>query len=165
MQKADMAEKSDLEILKENYEPYRKRYALPTFEDLDREFDIRKADKNGFILTEILIQICAALTEYISFFDPALDPNPGTLHAFIEIDALDKKQKTELLHVYKQLAYLAHKVYVADLGSESERAAYIKEALKGWLRLKPKVRHFVERLTKEWVKGEPEAKVISEYFG
>ena len=160
-----MTKESNTKDIKENYEPFRKKYSMPKFEALDQEFDIRKTDKNGFILTEILIQICAKLTEYTHFFEPALDPSPSTLHAFIEINALNKKQKTELLHLYKGLSYLAHKVYVADIGSEKEKAVFIKEALKQWLNLKKKIRPFVELLTEEWAKRESESKVINEYFG
>src|SRR3990167_7140662 len=37
-----MDEKDNLELLKENYEKVKKKYKLPTFEELDDEFEIRK---------------------------------------------------------------------------------------------------------------------------
>ena len=39
--------------LKKEYEVLKKRYNLPSFKDLDREFDIAEIEHDGFLLRRI----------------------------------------------------------------------------------------------------------------
>ena len=71
----------DLAKLKEEYEEARKKYDLPSFKELDQEFEIRKLESGGFIIREVRRVIINKLQNFADWLTPILNPHPDSLHS------------------------------------------------------------------------------------
>ena len=82
-----MAEKDNLQKLKENYEKLRKKYNLPEFDKLDDEFEIRKIDYDLNLVREIKRLVSSRLLYISDLLDPILNPHES-LRSSIESNAV-----------------------------------------------------------------------------
>ncbi len=160
-----MSKKDHRAEVKQSYEKLAKKYGMPKFEDFNKEFDLSKIDTEANIMKEIMICTYARINDFMRFFDPVLDPNPGTLHSFIEIDFFGKEEKSKLFNLYKKLGHIAHMCFLADVDGEKASAEFIKKVWKLWPETKKEIRLFMEKITEAWDKAEKEGKTINEYFG
>jgi len=119
-----MEEKDNLELLKENYEKVKKKYKLPTFEELDDEFEIRKIDYDSNLIKEI----------ESNFF------NEEDIH--------------NMVIFYKKIWHLLHIGVNASLSSEADEAKFVNDMWLEWPKLKKKAKHFSDKLMESWAQAE-----------
>lgn len=157
----------DHEVLKEAYDEVRKKYKLiPTFEELDREFEVTliDPDRTHFIIKDINRTICSKLHKFIDNILPIINPSPSSLHSMVETKFFEKENADGMFEFYKKLMYLLHKAILLSLKSEKEEAEFINEVWKEWPQLKDKMIFYMDKITKGWAKKEKEEK-REEYVG
>lgn len=155
----------ELKQIKAEYEKARKRYALPIFEDMDREFEIRLVEERGVIVKEVRRAIITHLQNFSSFFLPVLDPNPQELHSLIEMNVFNKKEVEELLKFYKKLYHLVHKGLTVSLLSEKAEADFVKEIWEMWPQIKAEAHKYMQKITDEWANHRKRDKEDVHYLG
>ncbi len=160
-----MAKDRDLKRIKAEYEKARKKYALPKFEDMDKEFEIRLIEERGFVVKEVRRAILTHIQNLSSFFLPVLDPHLDELHALIEMPAFSKKEKEELFNFYKKVIYLLHKGVTSSVISEKAEADFIKEIWKQWPQIKREASIYMQKITGEWTNQRTIEKEDTHYLG
>ena len=124
-----MAEDSDLVKLKKAYEKLQKKYKLPEFNKLDKEFEIRKVDPDLFILKESRRLIAHKLNILIHWLDSVLNPNPGSLVSMIESKLFSKSELHNLSELYKDILLWLDRSFLASMGDEKAEAEFLKKYL------------------------------------
>ena len=66
--------------IKKLYDPIKKKYKLPKFDDINREFEIAQIDPKGILVKEIRRCMLHKLQAIAHLFEIPLEPQPSTLH-------------------------------------------------------------------------------------
>jgi len=151
-----MAEKKDLEKLKEEYAKIQKKYDLPKFEDLDDEFEIREIPPEVFIIREIRRFMSRRMQAISELLEPILSAGGRELHSFIETKIFEKEEIDDLYKFYKHLWTLVHEGITASLETEASEVAFIKKVWKNWPEIKKEAHKYADQLAKGWAKEEKE---------
>ena len=134
-----MAEKeSDLEILKNDYLKFQKKYNLPSFEELNKEFRIERIAEiqTDFLLREIRNQIEEFLDNFLRFNETISNPINAPSFFFDIINSMTKENKEKIDEIQKKLSNLIiERMELIDYSEEKE-AEFIKKADKIWKEIK-----------------------------
>ena len=158
--------KEDLEDLKKEYLKLQQKYELPSFEELNNDFQIEKASENetDFLLREIRKLIAERLFNYLRFIESLLNPIGVPMFVYSIIKTLDVKDKDNLTEMYKKLAKKEVDLLELDIASTEEKEVeFIKDSYKLWQEIKKDILEVVEAIKKNWdTKVEADKK---DYFG
>ncbi|MBU4308592.1 MAG: hypothetical protein KJ566_02255 [Nanoarchaeota archaeon] len=161
-----MEKEKSLEKLKEKYLEIQKRFGLPDFDELNREFQIEKidSDETDYLIREIRKFFAEKFSNYMRFVEALLNPSNSPLFVFSIVKSLNSDDKTILQEVYKKLAKIEVDLIEVDLDfSEEKEAEFIKENYKVWKEIKKDLLKIIEVVKKNWDnKFEDSAKG---YFG
>ncbi len=156
----------DLEVLKKEYARLQKKYELPSFEELNNDFQIEKASENetDFVLREIRKLIAERLFNYLRFIESLLNPVNVPMFVYSIIKTFDVQEKEKLTEVYKKLAKKEVELIGLDIESTEEKEVkFIKDSYKLWQEIKKDVLEVVNAIKKNWdTKVEADKK---DYFG
>ncbi len=159
-------EKSDLEKLKEDYNKIRDKYALPSFDELNKEFNIEKIAENetDFLLREIRKFIAEKSSNYLRFIEVVLNPANAPMFIFSVVKSLGSEDREKLTEIYKQLSKNEIELIGLDVEfSEEKDAAFIKEFYRLWQEIKKELLRIIDAIKKNWDnKSEMRGK---DYFG
>lgn len=157
----------ELKELKEEYEKLCKKYALPKFEQLDPEFEIRaiEVNKSGVLIKAVLRWMTNKLSLFMNYLEPVISAPPQNIHALIEMRSLSENDRSEMLGFYKEISVLLHENLSVELKSEKEIAQQIKKIYKAWPDIKRREIAFLDKITLAWKKKEETPTVKAEYSG
>lgn len=152
--------------LKEKYAPFQKKYNLPKFDDLDREFKLYNVDEyTTDIMFDIRRQITAVLTSINAYILPILMPLEGEIVSLVESAGVKKDVKVKMNVLFKKIQYFNHKGIAASLKSEKDMVDYVKEIWKDWPSMKKDMAFFADKLTLVWEKEQRSEKEDVGYMG
>ena len=152
--------------LKNEYKKLQERYGLPTFEELNKDFQIEKATEHetDFLLREIRKFIAERFFNYLSFMESLLNPVNVPMFIFSIVKTFDVKEKERLTEIYKKLAKVEVELIELDIQyNEEKEAEFIKNAFSLWQEVKEDVSKIVSVIKKNW-DNETEASK-KDYFG
>jgi len=151
----------NLEKLKESYKPFHKKYNLPTFEELNEDFQIEKVAEyeTDFVLKEIRETITNKFLNYLRFIESLLNPSNGPMFMFAVIKTLGEKEKEKLTEMYKKIAKIDIELVELDLEySEKKEAESVKEYYETWQEMKKELLEIVDVIKKNWDSKEENGK-------
>ena len=160
------SEKKDtLKELKEKYSEYQKKYYLPSFEELNKEFGIEKAEKDtDFFLREIIKIVIDKFQNYMRFIEGLINPSNASIFVFSLVKLIDNGNKERLSKAYKKISEIELKIISLDLEStENSEAEFIKYCYKNWMEIKKDLIHVMKFVEENWDKKSEENK--KNYFG
>ena len=131
--------KSCIEELKEDYEKARKIYDIPSFEELNINFQIEKIAEieTDFLLLEVRKHISEKLSNYLKLTETLINPVSAQIIVYHMIKTLTTKDQEKMREIYKKLAKLEIKIIELDLNfNEEKEAMFIKKAFNEWQILK-----------------------------
>jgi hypothetical protein len=137
--------------VKKRYEILRRKYQLPVFEDLVREFSI-KLDNPDLIFNDIIEKVCDDISHRTQTLESIIFPgssgNPSTLY---ETNML-KNKRDEAFGLYKELmSILWEGEKVKSIAKEKEMADFVKTIHDEWKnKLKKKFVEICELFEKKW---------------
>lgn len=160
-----MEEKNELGKIKEKYSVLCKKYSLPKFEELNREFGIEKAEKDtDFPLREIIKFLADKFQNYMRFIEGIINPSNASIFVFSMVKLIDNGKKQKLFDAYTKISEREIKLIKLDLESdENLEAEFIKESYKIWLEIKKEIREIIDHVEKNWDSKEEQNK--KGYFG
>jgi len=132
-------EKSSIEDLKENYKKAIKIYDLPSFEELNLNFQIEKISdiETNFLLLEIRKQVSEKLSAYLKLAETLINPASAQIIVYHMIKTFTPGDQESLREIYKKLAKLEIKTVELDLDfNEEKEAKFIKKAYNEWQTIK-----------------------------
>ena len=146
-----MAKESDLENLKKDYLVVQRKYNLPSFENLNEDFQIEKIAE---VETDILIRevrkfIADKFSNYLRFVETILNPSNAPMFVFSIVKSIGVEEKKKLVEIYKELTKTEIRLIELDTDFfEEKEAEFIKEAYEIWQKIKKDVLEVVEVIKK-----------------
>jgi hypothetical protein len=148
-----MAEK--LENLKKEYSELEKKYKLPTFRELNEEFDIEKVQEleTDTLLREIRKVIMDKAIAYLRFIETLLNPSQAPMFFFNLLKGMDSNDKKILEDLYGRLGKIEIEVIGVDNDySEKSEADFIKHIFSEWKIIKENMKIISKSLHNSWDK-------------
>jgi len=147
-----MVDKWSLEKVKENYQILQEKYSLPSFDDLNKDFQIEKVTlfETDLLLKEIRVCISNKFFNYLRFLESLINPSNASMFIFAMAKSLDK-DKEKLIKLNKQLSVLEIDFIDLDLGySESKEADSIKKYYLLWQDVQKDLLEILGVIKKNW---------------
>lgn len=144
-----------LEKLKKQYEKLRKKYSLPSFEELNKDFEIEKLQEKE---TETLSrEIRRAMAErslaYLKFVEMFMNPSIAPMFFLALIKSVDSEDKKLLEELYTELGKFEIKEIALDNEyDEKKDAEFIKQFYGKWQEVKKKFGKLMKGIEKSWEK-------------
>lgn len=150
--------------VKELYSEIRgKNKDLPSFEELDSEFEISTVEER-FPLRNIRRKIAEKVEYYSKIIEELLQPDTNLIPMY-ECRVFREDEKEDIYDVLKKLMFiLRSSSEVALKSDEKEDVKFISDAFKGWTNLKPDLSKIIAKIKSSWEK-ETELKEDLEYLG
>ncbi len=160
-------DEQSLENLKKDYEKFRKKYDLPRFEEMNREFHVEKvADQETEMLHwEIKRLLGDKLSNYMRFIENLLNPVNVPIFIFSIVKVLTDSEKRMLSEIYKKLMKNELMFIQSDLcASEEKDAEFIKNSFSLWQDIKENLEKILGKVGGKWENSKIEP-VKKDYFG
>ena len=142
-----MKEESNLEELKKNYSVIQQKHNLPSFEELNQDFQIEKIaeSETDFLIREVRKFIAEKLSNYLRFVEMILQPTNVPMSVFSIIKTLGTEDKDKLTEIYKKLVKFEVDLIETDVDfSEEKEAKFIRSAYIDWQEIKKSILGVVE---------------------
>ena len=157
---------SCLQDLKNEYLKFQKQYSLPSFQDLNEDFDIEKVAEHetDFLLREIRKQIMDKIIAYLRFVEMLLNPSNAPMFFLSLIKGLNSQDKRILERMYEKLGTLEINVIELDAKyDEKDEAKFIKNVSEEWKDISKEMIKLTEVLKRNW--SQKSGKNHRDYFG
>ena len=141
----------------------KKHKDLPSFEDINNEFEIAAVEE-PFVLQNIRRKMIEKVEYYAKMVNELLQPD-SELISMYECKIFKEEEKEGVYDVLKRLMFFSR--LSAEVGlkaDEKEEVKFISEFFKGWNELKPSLLDVVSKIKSSWEMGT-ELKEDLEYFG
>lgn len=148
-----MEKESNLEDLKRDYKEIQKKYNLPSFEDLNQNFQIEKISEveTDYILREIRKFIADKFSNYLRFIEAMLNPMNVPMFIFSLIKTIGPEEKDKLTKIYKKFAKIEVEIISLDLVfSEDKDAEFIKKSYEVWEEVKKELSGILKVVEGNW---------------
>ena len=148
-----MKKESDLRSLKKDYKEIQEKYNLPSFEELNKDFQIEKAAEveTDYLIREVRKFMADKFSNYLRFVEAILNPVNAPMFVFSIIKSLGVEEKNKLTEVYKELTKNEIRLIELDVKfSEEKEAEFIKESYKIWQKVKEDILEIMGTIKKNW---------------
>ena len=149
---------------KKRYESLRKKYKLPSLEELDSEFEISSLESETFLLREIRNKLGEKIRDVCGLVGEVLHPE-ANLADLYESRIFDEPEKQRLFELYKRLMVADRQT--AELSVQNDEkldAAFIRDFSQEWTKMKPELVKFIRRLRESWEKDTEQGEAAG-YMG
>ena len=142
-----------------------KKYGLPSFKDLNNEFEISSIENENFLLREIINKIVDRTDFFSRLFEDLLQPDPSLLRSMQEAKIFNEEERKVIYDLYKKLMVINRKSVEISLNrDEKEEANFIKKSFDEWKELKTSTSQIVDKIKDSW-KKETYSKEKLSYLG
>lgn len=132
------------------YRTLQKKYKLPSYKELDEEFEVNDIETGRFLLGEIRKKILERIDPYLDIIDKILQPDQIFTELY-EAKNFDEEEKKEIYALYRHLMwYMRHATEVSVTNTEKENALFITSFWKEWPDLKKKLVPIMKKLKEGW---------------
>ncbi len=146
-------EKKGLKELKKEYDVLAKKYSLPGFEEMNKDFHIEKISEQEteLLLWEIKRLVGDKLANYMRFVENLLNPVNVPMFIFSIVKGMDEKDKKKLGEMYKELMKNELMFIKSDLHiSEENEAGFIKVSFELWQKMKKELMSILSKVDEKW---------------
>ncbi|MFQ5531321.1 MAG: hypothetical protein ACE5ES_01770 [Candidatus Nanoarchaeia archaeon] len=144
---------SKLDDLKKVYERIRKKHSLPSFDDMNKDFQIERISEveTEYLIREVRKFMAEKFSNYLRFVEAILHPVNSPMFVFSIIKSIGAEEKNKLTEIYKYLAKTEVLLIELDIDfSEEKEAKFIKESFTGWQKIKDDLQKFIVSIKKSW---------------
>mgnify|MGYP006416328227 FL=1 len=149
-----------MDTIKSEYDVLIKKHKLPSFNKLDKEFEIRALEENrsGRPVKAILRVMAGKLRGFLETLDPVASPNPNSIHSMIAANNLPEATRKEMYDFYKKIGSLYQKCLFYDLEEDELGAEFIKKLWARWSKIKKTQKRYMKLIIETWDKELPKEK-------
>jgi hypothetical protein len=143
----------DLDILKEEYKKIETKFKLPSFDELNRNFEIEKISEieTDYLIREVRKFISVKLSNYMKNIEVLLSPNNAPMFIFSIVKMLTSKDREILKDAYQKLSKAELEIMELDLEfSEEKDAKFILSSFELWNEVKKELVRISETARKNW---------------
>lgn len=138
--------------MKRQYEELRKKYDLPEYDVLAKNFEIDSISKDDNIIREILKKVFDKIDFYTRTMESLIQPDVG-YSCMKEASGLNSADMSNVNKLYIQGMYIIRKF--SEFGveyNEKEAANFLKEIIVEWESIKPELKRILNKLKMIWKK-------------
>jgi len=147
------------------YRELNKKHKLPSFSEMDNEFEISLVDTERFLLRGVIQRMTDKIEYHLALIDSILSPEASSISSIHECKYFNDEQKDELYILYKKLMdYNRRSVEISITRDEKEEAAFVRDFFAEWKKLKKEILHSVTIMRQSWNK-ETTTKQDLRYLG
>jgi hypothetical protein len=146
-------EESKLEELKKNYIVLQEKYNLPSFDELNRDFQIEKVaeSESDFLIREIRKAVSEKPYTYLRFVETLINPVNAPMSILSVVKTLGSEEKDKLTEIYKKLVRNEVLLIETDINfSEETEVKFIKETYEMWKSIKKDFADVLSIVNKNW---------------
>ncbi|MBI4144931.1 hypothetical protein HY493_01875 [Candidatus Woesearchaeota archaeon] len=137
--------------VKDAYDVLRKKYNLPSFNDLSDEFEICDIEDEAHVLRSVRHRIQDRLDFASEIIETICHPDPNSVRAMTECSFFNDKDKHSAMLLSQRLMALWRSTTEAELVNEEKTdAELIKLVMKEWPKLKEGLVPFVRKMKDHW---------------
>ncbi len=144
-------ERSNLDIVKKKYEPLCKKYKLPSFDELNKEFEIEKVQEHetDYLLREVRKTVSEKMSAFLRFFETILNPVMAPVFVIAALKNLENGEKQKIKEIYEAMVSVEIGTIELDVEySEKKEAEFILKAVKKWKAIKPEILEIMKIIEK-----------------
>lgn len=146
-----------LHEMKKKYEPLQKKYKLPSFDELNKEFEIEKVQEHetDFLLREIRKNVGEKLGAFLRFLENIINPSLAPVFILNSLKDLAAREKELIKACYEALVDSELESIHLDIEyDEKKEAAFIQKSFKKWQDIKPYMNELISSMEKTQKKVE-----------
>lgn len=152
-------------MVEEIYSIYKKKHNLPSFAEMDNEFELNTIDTPDFFLRQIKRKMKEKLQELSELFSEILNPSSDSLIQLSECRVFDAAEKDRIYELFREIQYYLKALQESEyINKEKQDAELINTIYKDWKNIKTKSLSYIKKLKESW-KNEIKLKEALEYFG
>lgn len=146
------------------YEQLRKKYALPDFAELDREFEVADIEDNGNVLRAVRKKVYEKIADSCAILEEVLQPDTNVSNLY-ESRFFDEEEKKDIFDLYRRIMSVRRRCdALGVINDEGSDAAFIAETLAFWRKEKQHLIAVISKLQESWGKDAEKADRLV-YFG
>jgi hypothetical protein len=151
--------------IKEKYNQLKKKYSLPSYDDLNQEFNLEDINaESELVLQNVRRKIYEKIDYYAELIESVLQPESSLANMY-EAHYTEDDEKNKAYSIFKRLLYiLRYSKLVALDNNEEENAKFINEVHSEWNSTKKDIKYLIKRLLEIW-KIESDIKEDLSYMG
>ena len=159
-----MPEKTDEKNIERAYADLARKYSLPSFEELDAEFELSLIEHEARLMANIRKHVADKVSELSEMIENIVQPDSDVAGIY-ESRTFSDSEKSKIFDIFKELRMLLRASHQAMLrNTEKNDAEFVKRVWADWKKLKEKLLPIIEKLENSW--KEPTAKEEKlGYFG
>lgn len=142
-----------LEKLKEDYEKLRKKFNLPSFQQLNEEFEIERISEHetDTLLREVRKAVTEKSIAFLRFFELIINPSTAPFFLLSIIKHFSNSDKKLVEKIYRELCGFEIKAINLDFKyNEKAEAEFIRDALKKWRGMQQDLQEISKSMEKAW---------------
>lgn len=141
---------------KEKYEELRKKFDLPEFSKINKDFEISLIDKKPLFLRNVRRKVNEKIIFFCRIIEGVLFPNGANFIAATENKVFSDDEKNEILKIYRELMVFERKSLSLDVDNiEEENVKFINEVFNKWPKFKKPLKDFVKKMESAWSREDP----------
>ena len=150
--------------IKKKYDELKGKYALPDFEELNREFELSAIEHEEFLLRKIRKTIADKINAMCEFLEDLLSPD-NSLANIYEYKAFDDNERKKIFELYKRLKVLEKLSLELSLNHDEKKdAEFIEDVFSSWDKIKDEITGFIKKIKYFW-ENESTKEYKAGYFG
>lgn len=140
------------------------KYKLPSFKDLDKEFDVSNIEHDGNILRAIRRKIIEKIELFCKIIESLMFPDASSLSSIQESKILDEDTRQDMLKLYKKLMVYDRISLSLEIDNDDKKnIKFIQDLFTEWKEFKPQLMTIVKNMTDAWTKDDES--IEEKYFG
>ena len=154
----------DIDKIQKELQDTIKKYRLPSFKDLDSEFEISNIDHDGFLTRAIRRKMVEKLEFFVKIIEILIFPDASSLASMQESKLLDEDHRNNLLKLYKHLMIYDRISLSLEIDNDDKKnIKFIQDLYSEWNVVKPQLMEVVKIMTDSWSKDDES--IEEKYFG
>ncbi|HLC37756.1 MAG TPA: hypothetical protein VJJ53_03180 [Candidatus Nanoarchaeia archaeon] len=151
--------------LEKEYEDLKKKYKLPDFKRLNREFDLEEIEHDGFLLKRIRNRLYEKVSFFIKILESILYPSSSDVASLYESKFFTEEDMDNVSSLFKKLMLIDRHYLLVDIEEDEDKdSEFINTVYEDWLILKKDLIKFLDIMKESW-KKEDKIPTEKDYFG
>ena len=142
-----------------------KKYKLPKFEEIDKEFEISSLENERFLIRNTLRKIAEKLEIYSDAIGNLVHPDGSSLSSMYEVRFFSDDEKDGMYKLFKKLMKANRDIAAIVLSADEKKEAdFLNDFFNGWLNMKKELIAYMGKMRESWEKESTIEEDLG-YFG
>ncbi len=142
-----------------------KKFKLPKFDVIDKEFEISSLENERFLINNILRKIAEKLEIYTEAIGNLVHPDGSSLSSMYEIRFFSDDEKNDMYKMFKKLMKINREIVELLLDADEKKEAdFLNGFFNEWLNMKNDLKTCISKMKESWEKESTIEEDLG-YFG